>query len=146
MTGDAVSAREVLAEDEIALLRRSLSEWSGPARCSDQLAVAMGFASFQDLLAQCRRLRDALGDDAPLSAADWARTLLASEIAFVSDLAGSGVDWQTTTGRSDEATIRALRSIQRKLAKVVGAYYGRSPDLVPSVPRAAATEDGLHGT
>ena len=76
----------------------------------------------------------ALTDDARLSAADWARTLLASEIVFVSDLAGSGVEWQTTTGRSDEATIRTLRSIQRKLAKVVRAYYGRSPEPVPPTP------------
>ena len=130
MTEGAVSASEVLAADEIDLLRRSLGEWGGPAHCSDQLAVGMGFSGVQGLLGHCRRLRAALTDDAPLAAADWARILLASEIVFVSDLAGSGVEWQTTTGRSDEATIRTLRSIQRKLAKVVRGYYGRSPEPV----------------
>lgn len=128
MTEGAVSASAMLAEDEIDLLCRSLREWGGPARCSDQLAVGMGFSSARDLFGQCRRLSAALTDDVPLSAADWTRALLASEIVFVSDLAGSGVEWQTTTGRSDEATIRTLRSIQRKLAKVVRDYYGRSPE------------------
>ncbi len=94
----------------------------------------MGFSGAQVLLGRCRRLSAALTDDARLSAADWARTLLVSEIVFVSDLAVSGVEWQTTTGRGDEATIRTLRSIQRKLAKVVRAYYGRSPEPVPPTP------------
>lgn len=126
-----MSASEVLAGDEIDLLRRALGEWGGPAHCSDQLAVGMGFSGVQGLLDQTRRLRSALADDVPLSAADWARTLLASEIVFASDLAGSGVEWQTTTGRSDEATIKTLRSIQRKLAKVVRPYYGgRTPEPV----------------
>ncbi len=87
----------------------------------------MGFADAQDLYDQCDRLRDALGDDVPLAPVDWARTLLAVEIVFVSDLAGSGVEWQTTTGLSDESTIRTLRAVQRKLARTVKGYYGRSP-------------------
>ncbi|TYC68195.1 hypothetical protein EH183_40895 [Streptomyces sp. CB01881] len=122
-----VVASELLTKREIDLLRRALLEWGGPARCSDQLAVGIGFADARDLLDQCRRLRDALGNDAPLHAADWARTLLAAEIVFVSDLAGSGVEWPTTTGLSDETTIGMLRSIQRKLATTVSPYYGRRP-------------------
>jgi hypothetical protein len=47
--GREVAASELLAEDEIRLLRRALLEWGGPARCSDQLAVGMGFAGAQDL-------------------------------------------------------------------------------------------------
>jgi hypothetical protein len=101
-------------------------EWGGPAQCSDQLAVGMGFADMQDLLRQSRRLRGALGVDSPLAPRDWARTLLAAEIAFISDLAGSGFEWSTTTGRSDESTIGTLRSIQRKLAKTVSPYYGKN--------------------
>ncbi|MFI6564178.1 hypothetical protein [Streptomyces sp. NPDC050534] len=45
-------------------------------------------ASSVNLLDQCRVLDLALGEDAPLKAVDWARTLLATEIVFVSDLAG----------------------------------------------------------
>ncbi|MGA4539424.1 hypothetical protein ACPA54_05465 [Uniformispora flossi] len=127
MPEHAVAPSALLAPSEIALLRRSLAEWGGPARCSDQLAVGMGFADMNDLLDRSRRLQAALRDDVPLAPADWARTLLAAEIVFVSDLAGSGVDWPTTTGLTDEATIRTLRSIQRKLAKVVRRYYGKHP-------------------
>jgi hypothetical protein len=125
--GRGVAASELLAEDEIRLLRRALLEWGGPARCSDQLAVGMGFTGAQDLSDRCDRLRDALGDDVPLAPMDWARTLLATEIVFVSDLAGSGFEWSTTTGLGDEPTIRTLRSIQRKLARTVSPYYGKSP-------------------
>ncbi|MGR7001884.1 hypothetical protein ACU686_34065 [Yinghuangia aomiensis] len=59
-----------------------LAERGGPARCSDQLAVGMGFADMSDLLDRSRRLRAALRDDVPLAPADWARTLLAAEIVL----------------------------------------------------------------
>lgn len=118
---------ELLDEGEVQLLRRALGEWGGPARCSDQFAFAMGFTDTRDLLDQCRALRLALGDDAPIAPVDWARTLLATEIVFVSDLAGSGVEWQTTTGLDDDATLATLRTIQRKLAGTVSAYHGRRP-------------------
>ncbi|WP_189232796.1 hypothetical protein [Streptomyces flaveolus] len=81
-----------------------------------------------DLLGQCRILIRALGDDDPIKPVDWARTLLAAEIVFVSDLVGSGVEWHTTTGLTDEATLPLLRAIQRKLAKTVSAYDGERPD------------------
>jgi hypothetical protein len=87
----------------------------------------MGFADARDLLAQCDVLRDSLGNDDPLKPVDWARTLLAAEIVFVSDLAGSGVEWPSTTGVSDEAALRILRTIQRKLVRTVSAYYGKCP-------------------
>ncbi|MFB7630573.1 hypothetical protein ACFC0M_06440 [Streptomyces sp. NPDC056149] len=45
----------------------------------------------------------------------------------MSDLVGSGVEWSTTTGLEDEATIKALRLIQRKLAKTIRPYYGKTP-------------------
>lgn len=118
---------ELLVDGEVRLLRRALGEWGGPARCSDQLAFGMGFADARDLLDQCDVLRDAMGNDVPLKPVDWARILLAAEIVFVSDLAGSGVEWRTTTGLSDEATLKVLRTIQRKLVRTVGAYYGKRP-------------------
>jgi hypothetical protein len=127
MSGHTVRPSEVLAEDEVRLLRRALGEWGGPARCTDQLAVGMGFASTADLLDQCDVLRDALAADAPIRPVDWARTLLAAEIVFVSDLAGSGTEWTTTTGLDDAGTLGHLRVIQRKLARTVRAYYGKHP-------------------
>ena len=49
---------------------------------------------------------------------DWRRALLATEIVFVSDVLGSGVDWSTTTGMDDDETVRMLSSVQRQLAGV----------------------------
>ncbi|MBT2385320.1 hypothetical protein [Streptomyces sp. ISL-11] len=129
MSQEIPKASELLEKHEVDLLRRALLEWGGPAHCSDQLAAGMGFIDSQDLLDQALRLRNALGEDAPLTPADWARTLLATEIVFVSDLAGSGVEWPTTTGRDDEATITLLRVIQRKLARTVSPYYGKRPSV-----------------
>ncbi|PJI84726.1 hypothetical protein [Luteimicrobium subarcticum] len=48
-----------------------------------------------------------------------ASALVAAEIAFVSDVHGSGTDWQTTTGYDDAGTLGRLRSIQRRLGPVV---------------------------
>ncbi|MFE0630874.1 hypothetical protein ACFW3D_28430 [Streptomyces sp. NPDC058864] len=49
------------------------------------------------------------------------------EIVFVRDLVGSGVEWPITTGTDDDATLRILRGIQRKLARTVSAYYRKRP-------------------
>ena len=130
-----VKASELLADHEVALLRRALLEWGG-RRCETPLTVGMGFADAQDFLNQCRRLRKELAEDAVLGPAGWARTLLATEIVFVSDLAGSGVEWTMTTGRSDEATIRMLRQIRRKPARTVGAYSCKRPTTEDSDPLA----------
>ncbi|MFJ1561899.1 hypothetical protein [Streptomyces mirabilis] len=70
MSERGVAASELLADEEIELLRRSLLEWGGPAWCSDQLAVGMGFAGMEDLFHQCRRLRGSLKDDLQLVPVD----------------------------------------------------------------------------
>lgn len=127
MRDDRTPASELLTDEETRLLSRALVEWGGPARCGDALAVGMGFTDARDLVARTHALRDALRHDVPLAPADWARVLLATEIVFVSDLAGTGVEWPTTTGLADEPTLRMLRSVQRKLARTVRPYYGRTP-------------------
>ena len=103
-----------LTPDERRLLRFGLTEWGGPARCTDELANVIGFNSTADLNAKTARLVTALHEGEALTAKDWRRTLLATEIAFASDVVGSGIDSSTTTGLSDEQTIRLLRAIQRK--------------------------------
>lgn len=105
-----------LTDDEREVLQRGLAEWGGPAGCSDALASVMGFRDKADLLDQCERLHSALITEDPLSVADWRKALRATEIVFVSDDLGSGKDWSTTTGFSDEETIRLLRKLQRKVA------------------------------
>lgn len=65
----------------------------------------------------------------PLSRTDWTRALLATEIVFMSNVIGSGWDWQTTTGFGDEETLRMLRSLQRHVVTggVVGEAFGTLP-------------------
>lgn len=122
-----VTPRDLLEQSEVELLVRALLEWGGPAHASDELARGMGFAGTDDLMDKVRAFRQALRDDDPIDGVDWARILLAVEIAFASDLMGSGTEWRTTTGMSDEETVVALRSIQRKLGRVLRPYYGKTP-------------------
>lgn len=122
-----VVPRDLLAPDEVELLVRALLEWGGPGHASDELARGMGFAGSEDLLERCRLFRRDLESNTPIESVSWARILLATEIVFVSDLVGSGTEWRTTTGMNDEETISSLRSIQRKLGKVLRGHYGRTP-------------------
>jgi hypothetical protein len=110
--------------DETELLVRALLEWGGPAHSTEEFAIAMGFMNTSDLLEQCRRIRSALKEGTPLTPIDWARTLLAAEIVFISDVVGSGYEWTTSTGYGDIETIKMLRSIQRKLVRVVSPVIG----------------------
>lgn len=123
----AVAPRSLLEPSEVELLVRALLEWGGPAHASDELARGMGFAGADGLLEQGRSFRNDLKNDVPIGGADWARILLATEIVFASDVMGSGTEWRTTTGMTDEETIKLLRGIQRKLGGVLRPYYGRTP-------------------
>lgn len=116
-----------LTEDERELLCRGLVEWGGPARCTQELAIAMGFRDVADLLEEKNRLEAVIRDSGPLSRFDWTRALVATEFVFVSNIFGSGRDWQTTTGFSDEDTIRMLRQVQRKLPRVGAQQLGTRP-------------------
>jgi hypothetical protein len=113
MAGAAAIAVD-LTDVERTVLLNGLNEWGGPARCNEALAVAMGFASAQDLFDRRSDLAASVRAGA-MSADDWCRVVLATEIVFASDLVGSGCDWPITTGCSDEDTLAALRRIQRKL-------------------------------
>jgi hypothetical protein len=116
MTNDAPVQND-LTPDEVRVLCHGLAEWGGPARCSDGLAAIIGFTSAADFAAHADRIVAVLQRGEALTAVDWRRTLLATEIVFASDIVGSGVEWSTTTGLSDEETIRLLRGIQRKFAR-----------------------------
>ena len=64
---------------------------------------------------------------------DWARTILATEIVFASNLLGSGCDWSITTGFSDAETLKSLREIQTKVPRSVYAVLGRELGTRPLV-------------
>ncbi|MGA5132259.1 hypothetical protein ACPCTO_20885 [Streptomyces olivoreticuli] len=122
----------LLTDEEVQLLRKGLMEWSGPARCTEEFALAMGFVSALDLPERCSDIRSALTAGDSIDPMDWARILLATEIAFASDVVGSGYEWSTTTGWSDEVTIKTLRAIQRKLVRVVSPLIGNGLGTRPS--------------
>lgn len=111
-----------LTEAERHLLARGLKEWGGPAHSTEALAVAMGFEGVEDLYAQAGPLYASIRAEAPLSRRDWRRVLIATEVVFASDIFGSGCDWSTTTGLSDEETILLLRAVQRKLARSANVH------------------------
>ena len=71
-----------------------------------------------DLQDEGYRIADDLLVRRSLSMSDWRRALLATEIVFISDVLGSGIDWSITTGMDDVETLRMLRSVQRKLGGV----------------------------
>ncbi|WP_440709872.1 hypothetical protein [Herbiconiux sp. YIM B11900] len=99
------------------------------------MAVALGFGSSDALLREGGQLAKLIVAGAPLSRADWTRALLATEIVFVSNIVGSGIDWSITTGFTDDETIEALRRIQRKLGGVVVR-----PPVTGVLPRSETDE------
>ena len=115
-----------LTDDERLVLWAGLIEWGGPARCTEELAVAMGWRDVANLLDRGSELAAEIKAKKPLTQVDWVRALLATEIVFASDVMGSGGDWSITTGLPDVETIRHLRSLQRKIprAGVVGVAFG----------------------
>lgn len=104
-----------LTKDERRVLEMGLIEWGGPAACTNEMALAMGFAGVGDPFDDGSRLANSIRDGAPLTPRDWTRALLATEIVFASNVLGSGLDWRSTTGFDDVVTIGLLRSLQRKL-------------------------------
>ncbi len=94
----------------------------------------MGFADVEGLYRDGRGLRERLKLEEPLTARDWGRALLATELCFASSF-GSTIDWETTTGIRHAEAIALLRSLQHKLggmAKQVAVpsqvLAGRGPD------------------
>jgi hypothetical protein len=118
MTAEEFSVDD-LTDEERRVMARSLAEWGGPAHSTDALAAAMDFGTTADLLVEAQRLQPLIRSGRPLTRRDWRRALLSMEIVFASDVFGSGCDWSTTTGLTDEETIRILRSLQRKIARSV---------------------------
>jgi hypothetical protein len=114
----AESVSVSLSTEERYFLQRGISEWQGSARCSDELAVAMGFIDVLDLRASGETIARQLESGGMLSRLDWSRCLLSSEIVFASVSMGSALEWPVVSGLSDEETLQILRSIQEKLIEV----------------------------
>lgn len=108
-----------LSGAERDLIEAALLEWGGGAHGTEKIAQAIGFKSMHELWRERDRILSAVRDRSPLSRADWTRLLLATEIAFASDVVGAGVEWSTVTGFDDVESLTALRSLQRTLAPAI---------------------------
>lgn len=107
-----------LTDDERYLLVRGLVDWDqiGPARATDPIAQAIGFSSADDLCEAGQALADAIRASKPLSGPDWVRALAAAEIAFASDVLGTGPEeWTIINGRAEAHWFEVLRTLQSKL-------------------------------
>jgi hypothetical protein len=113
-----------LAPEERNLLRRGLLEWGGPTRCTEELAIAMGFGGLSALRSEGRRIANLVRAGTALTRLDLLRALLATEFVFMSDSMGSGADWKSTVGMSDADTISVLRRLQRRTTKPVLCLVG----------------------
>jgi hypothetical protein len=71
-----------LTEGERRLLREGLAQWGGPARPTNELAVALGFADLSDFDDQRDRLSDSLAKGETLSSLDATRALAATEMCL----------------------------------------------------------------
>jgi hypothetical protein len=111
-----------LDDRERAFLRAALLDWGGPARPTQEFAVAMGFADAERLVSDTWSLWQRIDRGSALSIDDWRRVLLSAEVVFVSDVVGSGLDWRFTSGFSDEESIAILRGLQRKLPRWRGSF------------------------
>lgn len=118
-----------LTDAERDFLRAGLGQWGGPAHCTEELAVAMGFACLADLFTSAREIGDLIAAGQPVSRTDWARALRATEVVFASNVVGAAWDWEIVTGLSDAESLALLRSVQRKIVigGVLGTVFGTRP-------------------
>lgn len=114
---------------ERSVLRQGLLQWGGPAYCTEELSIAMGFTSVADLFDEAERIGAAIESCQPLRHIDWTRALLATEIDFMSDIVGAGHDWSIATGFSDEETLNTIRELQYHL--VAGGAALRAFGTIP---------------
>jgi hypothetical protein len=111
---------------ERAVLRHGLVEWGGPAHCTEELAIAMGFSSISDLFTESNRIVDAIKNSQPMRHIDWARTLLATEIVFMSNTVGAALDWEIVTNIPELEAFRIIRGLQSHLVvnPLIGIAFG----------------------
>jgi hypothetical protein len=123
--------RVELTEAERSFIATALAEWGGVANPTEELAVLMGFAGSEELYEQSGRLIPAIMAGEPLTARDWKRVLLSTEISFGSDYFGVGWEWETVSdGQDDQAGVLTLREIQDKLIWI--AHLATPPDDPPA--------------
>ena len=104
-----------LPDDERQFMRTAITEFGGTASNKPFPIKILGVSTadeFDDLLV---RLRIAIERGEALSALDWARALLLTEICWASDMIGSGTAF--TQSYPDKQAAPLMRVIQRRLRR-----------------------------
>lgn len=96
------------------LLRQGVIQWGGPAQCTDDIARVLGYPDSVAFFADQSRLLTLLNSSDVIGKTDLRCAILATEIVFVSDIIGAGIEWATVSGFSDEETLQILREAQRE--------------------------------
>lgn len=134
IVGDVV-AMEYLTDDERTFMVRGLNEYLGLAQAGRPLLVPlMGLSTLAQFDNLVRRLMKAVEAKEPLTDLDWARALLLTEIAWASDLVGSGIEFARHF--SDNQAIEMLRSIQNEISS-----YGRRAVLIENAGLSSTETD-----
>lgn len=133
----------LLTEGERAMIRSGLNEWGATARrLPATMIAAMGFGSEQEYGAQISKLHAALqisDDETALDDHSLGLLVFLTELSFISDLIGSGVEFSIVC-QADNPGIDLLRSIQIKLssperaALVFGQHARPRPNPGPTPP------------
>lgn len=127
MSGDLIAVD--LNEDERALLSGGLVDWFGPARATEALAKAMGFASKAELADEGGRIARAIRDQEPLSERDWTRALLSAELNTGSNVLGTGWgEWTAIHGGQQADWASALDNLQHKVPWSRKHLFGNVPE------------------
>ena len=111
--GDLVNVD--LTDEERRMLFYGLVDWGGPARCTEALAVALGFEGLEDLHREGHRIAQDIYHSRPVSLRDWTRAMFSAEIIFASDVMGTGTEWGVIQGGDDAHWLGVLRTLQRKV-------------------------------
>ena len=92
------------------MLTYGLLDWRGPLTCTDALARAMGFGGVDDLESEADRIGTSIYEGTALTARDWTRALIATQIAFAIHR-----EWGPIHGGTDAKWIGVLPRPPRKV-------------------------------
>ncbi len=118
-----------LTDEEQSFLRWGLELWRGPIYPSQQMRQGLGFVTSRELFDWVETHLHRVREETTFSRKEWTTVLALSELAFASETAGGAADWAVVSAIPDEKAIKILRSVQRKLRRVILRYDVYSGEL-----------------
>jgi hypothetical protein len=138
MTNSSELVAVDLTDRERKFIEQALQQWGWSASDAPFPFQVLGLSTWEEFGRLTVRLQGAVANDEPLTNLDWARVLFLSEITWVSDLVGAGLDFATVTGFSDTEAVALLRGLQRRYE--IGGYQ-RGKLLFPNGGRTHTAEE-----